>query len=300
MQKTVLSTADVARLFNVTETTVKRWADEGALKCQKTPGGHRKFVIKYVIEFAEKNNIEPLGALEMPLEEDGSSGLQLAVLERDVRKLAHEFVERLLTPGDSNLVHYLSYLYEHKIPLWQIYDDIIRLGFREIGSRWEEGALGIEQEHLASYRTLDALARLQTQIHLKEPNGRSALLSCPGDEQHEIGLRCLGYLLESEGWRVHYLGPRTPLGPLAHAIRDLHPTMVGISLTCSAEEKSRLGMFEELAAVARDAGAVTILGGRAALELDEVHRWFDVVASTARDLDQFLTMNPGARPLAGS
>jgi excisionase family DNA binding protein len=52
MQRTILSTADVARLFNVTETTVKRWADEGVLRCQKTPGGHRRFVIKYVVEFA--------------------------------------------------------------------------------------------------------------------------------------------------------------------------------------------------------------------------------------------------------
>ena len=277
---------------------MKRWADEGALKCQKTPGGHRKFVIKYVIEFAEKNNIEPLGALEMPLEEEGSSKLQLAVLERDVRRLSREFVERLLSPVDASLLHYLSYLYEHKIPLWQIYDDIIRLGFRDIGSRWEEGVLGIEHEHLASYKTLDALARLQSQIHLKEPNGRSVLLSCPGQEIHEIGLRCIGYLFEAEGWRVHYLGAQTPLIALARAIRSLHPTSVCVSVTAGAADDSQRTMLEELAATARDAGAIAILGGRAALELEEAHRWFDMVATSAHDLDQFLNVSSGARPVA--
>ncbi len=298
MQKTVLSTADVARLFNVTETTVKRWADEGALKCQKTPGGHRKFVIKYVIEFAEKNNIEPLGALEMTPEEEGSSKLQLAVLERDVRKLSREFVERLLSPTDSSLLHYLSYLYEHKIPLWQIYDDIIRLGFRDIGSRWEEGALGIEQEHLASHKTLDALARLQSQIHLKEPNGRSVLLACLGEEAHEIGLRCIGYLFEAEGWRVHYLGAQTPLIALVRAVRTMRPTAVCVSLTCASGPDFRHAMLEELAASAKDSGAIAILGGRAAAEQANVHQWFDVVASTARDLDQFLNVSPGGRPVS--
>ncbi len=298
MQKTVLSTADVARLFNVTETTVKRWADEGALKCQKTPGGHRKFVIKYVIEFAEKNNIEPLGALEMPSGEERSSKLQLAVLERDVRRLAREFVDRLLTPADASLPHYLSYLYEHKIPLWQIYDDIIRSGFREIGSRWEDGAIGVEHEHLASYRTLDALARLQSQIHMKDPNGRTALLSCPGDEGHEIGLRCIGNLLEAEGWHVQYLGARTPLSALVRSVRDLRPTAVCISVTSTVGIDERCAMLEEIAATTKDSGAVAVLGGRAASEVDKAHQWFDLVASTAHDLDQFLNIGPGGRTVA--
>ena len=126
MQKTILSTADVARLFSVTETTVKRWADEGTLKCQKTPGGHRKFVIKYVIEFAEKNNLEPTGVLQMPEREENTSRLQMAILERNAAVLAGEFVERLLTTEDAELTDYLSYLYEHKIPLWQIYDEVTR------------------------------------------------------------------------------------------------------------------------------------------------------------------------------
>ncbi len=289
MQKTVLSTADVARLFNVTETTVKRWADEGALKCQKTPGGHRKFVIKYVIEFAEKNNIEPLGALQMPLDEEHSSQLQLAVLERDVRKLSHEFVERVLAPFDPGVLDYLSYLYEHKIPLWQIYDDIIRLAFREIGSRWEEGVLGIEQEHLATSRTLDAIARLQSQIHLKEASGRSVLLACPGDELHEIGLRCIGNLFESEGWRVYSLGPRTPLSALIRAIRHIRPSTVCMSITQTMNPESGLGMLEEIAEASHDSGASAVIGGRSAAQLADLHHQFDVVAYSARDLDQFLT-----------
>ena len=295
MQKTVLSTADVARLFNVTETTVKRWADEGALKCQKTPGGHRKFVIKYVIEFAEKNNIEPLGALEMPMDEERSSRLQLAVLERDVHKLSSEFTDRLLSSDNEDLLHYLSYLYEHKIPLWQIYDDIVRLGLREIGSRWEEGTIGVEQEHRATYKTLDALARLQSQILVKDLNGRSALLACPGDELHELGLRCIGYLFEAEGWRVHYLGAQTPLSAVIRAVHELHPSAVCVSLTRTQQTGTQMESLKEVAGAAHDANAVAILGGRGALENADFHHWFDIVAATARELDHFLINGPAGR-----
>jgi len=288
MQKTVLSTADVARLFNVTETTIKRWADDGALKCQKTPGGHRKFVIKYVIEFAEKNNIEPMGALDMPPDEERSSWLQLAVLERDVRKLAHEFVRRVLSPGEPDLLHYLSYLYEHKIPLWQIFDDVIRLGLEEIGRRWEDGTLGIEDEHRASNEVLDALARLQSQIRMKAPSGKSVLLSCPGDEHHAIGLRCISYLFEAEGWQVHYLGAQTPLEAMVSAMHRVHPSAVCVSATHLGKKDFQVAVLRELAATVHETGAIAIVGGRAALEMSELHQDFDIVAGTSRDLDQML------------
>lgn len=38
-----LSVAQVARIFGVTEGTVRRWADESVLPAQRTLGGHRRF-----------------------------------------------------------------------------------------------------------------------------------------------------------------------------------------------------------------------------------------------------------------
>ena len=206
MQKTILSTADVARLFDVTETTVKRWADEGTLKCQKTPGGHRKFEIKYVVEFAEENKFDPVGALEFMREEKFSRRLQTSVLSRDYLVLAEEFVERALSTDEGNIFAYLSYLYEHKIAPWEIFDRVIRAGMHEIGERWSRGEVGVDQEHRASYRTLQALARLQGQVLRKPPTGKSSLLACVGEEVHDIGLRCTSYIFDSAGWEVHYLG----------------------------------------------------------------------------------------------
>ena len=195
MEIIVLSTADVARLFNVTETTVKRWADEGALCCQRTLGGHRKFLIKHVIEFAEKNNLEPLGVLKMPPGNQCTSQLQLAIMERDLPLLVDAFFERALSPERHNLAQFLSYLYEHKIPLWQIYDGIIKPAMQRIGEAWQQGKIGIALEHQATYATLDALSRLQARIHTKPSNGKTAILACLGEERHEIGLRCASYLI---------------------------------------------------------------------------------------------------------
>ena len=45
------STKELAQLFHADESTIKRWANGGKLRCFKTPGGHRKFTPQHVIEF---------------------------------------------------------------------------------------------------------------------------------------------------------------------------------------------------------------------------------------------------------
>ncbi len=45
-----LSRIEVARLFNVSPSTVTRWADAGKLKCIRTLGGHRRYETQSVLE----------------------------------------------------------------------------------------------------------------------------------------------------------------------------------------------------------------------------------------------------------
>lgn len=261
MHKTVLSTVDVARLFNVTETTVKRWADEGTLKCQKTPGGHRKFPVRNVIEFAESNKFEPTGALTMPDHDGLGSAIQVAILRRDFPELVRAFIQKALSPDRSDLHTFLSFLYEHRIQLWEIYDLVLRPGMAEIGELWVKGEIGISQEHRASYETLDALARLQAEILIKPQTRESVLLACLGDEVHEIGLRCASYLFEAEGWSTHYIGARTPSPAIVHAIGELKPSVVALSITHTSDPGQLRQDITDIAHAARSRNIQLILGG---------------------------------------
>lgn len=42
-QDSLLTPAEVARMFRVDAKTVTRWANEGRLSSIRTPGGHRRF-----------------------------------------------------------------------------------------------------------------------------------------------------------------------------------------------------------------------------------------------------------------
>ncbi|MGA9116955.1 MAG: cobalamin-dependent protein [Bacteroidota bacterium] len=262
MKKTILSTADVARLFSVTETTVKRWADEKVLSCRKTPGGHRKFQVKDVVEFSTRHHLEPTGALELGPADSLAPQTQAATLERDFGALAEVFLRRALAPGMPDLGRFLSYLYQHHIRLWEICDLVVRPAMRTIGEMWARGEIGVSHEHRASYQTMDALAGIRTEAAAKPPNGRSVLCACLDEETHEIGLRCAAALFESEGWQVQYLGARTPPEAVLTALRELRPDVVCVSVTVPSDPK---GLTEALRAVrsgARAQGAALIGGGQ--------------------------------------
>jgi len=81
--KKLLTPNDVAELLMVSPTTVRFWAQKGALKALTTPGGHRRFNMEDVEEFAASRG--------MRLQSD-SDTLRILVIDDDVA-LGHFLVE---------------------------------------------------------------------------------------------------------------------------------------------------------------------------------------------------------------
>lgn len=58
-RKTYLTPNEVAELLMVNPVTVRQWAARGLLRAVKTPGGHRRFLLSDVEEFARSRGAEP-------------------------------------------------------------------------------------------------------------------------------------------------------------------------------------------------------------------------------------------------
>jgi MerR family transcriptional regulator, light-induced transcriptional regulator len=288
MRKTILSTVDVARLFDVTVTTVKRWADDGTLRCHKTPGGHRKFPIKNVVEFAERHRLETIGVLELPRNDVHCGSIETALMNRDFPQLVDAFVEKALSPDRTDLYVFFSFLYEHQVALWEIFDNILRPGMTEIGLRWQRGEIGVNQEHRASYETLDALARLQSEVFVKPDSGKSVVLACPDEEMHEIGLRSISYTFEAEGWTTHYVGAGTPPDAIVDAVRELRPSIMALSVT-RVSDATRLSIgLREIIERVHALGVKIVVGGRGLPSEISGLGPIDAVLTSAHDVVDYL------------
>ncbi|HET8593273.1 MAG TPA: cobalamin-dependent protein, partial [Solirubrobacterales bacterium] len=93
--------------------------------------------------------------------------------------------------------------------------------------------------------------------------GPMAVLACPPDERHDIGLIGFGLMLRERGWRITYLGPDTPIETIATTVADLRPAAVVLA-GLSAERFEAVA--EEIESLARDA-RVLLAGAGADPEL---------------------------------
>ncbi len=78
----------------------------------------------------------------------------------------------------------------------------------DLGDLWSRGAITVGQEHFATAvitGRLHALAR-----GWDAGVGPRAVVACPSQERHDLGLLCFALALRNRGWRVWYLGADTP------------------------------------------------------------------------------------------
>jgi excisionase family DNA binding protein len=258
---TYLSTQEVAGLINVTETTVKRWADEGKIPCHKTLGGHRKFLLKDIVQFAEANVYPLSGTVTPPLPQRHAEALEFAVHAKNYQKIADLFYEEALKADRKALYEMLSYLCKHHISLTILADQVVRPAMTRLGDEWRAGNLNIDQEHMTSYAVLEALVNLNPELHRKPSRGLTAICACTEGDYHELGLRMLAYTLETEGWKVHYLGANTPFHTLRSVMKSTRPDLLCLSATILEGKKKLVGNIRSMGKTARAIGAAFVIGG---------------------------------------
>ena len=102
--------------------------------------------------------------------------------------------------------------------------DVVLPFLRDLGEQWARGRVTVGQEHFATAviaGRLHALAR-----GWDAGVGPRAVLACPSDERHELGLLCFALALRGRGWRVCYLGADTPADAIASVAGQLDAELI--------------------------------------------------------------------------
>ncbi|MEO8167510.1 MAG: cobalamin-dependent protein, partial [bacterium] len=257
----MISTQEVASMLNVAETTVKRWSDEGTVPCVRTPGGHRKFHLKDIVQFAETNGYTITGGEPPPMTKNQQERLAVGVHTKNYESIAEVFKEEALQADQKGLLELLLYLHKHQISFPTMADNVISPAFKKIGILWEQRRLEISQEHVASHTLAQALARMTSEIHKKEFNGMTAVCACPEGELHENGLRCVANTLEVEGFKVHFIGANTPFDTLMAFVKATKVDLVCLSLSELPKQSAFLPAIKKLKTLVNSHGGNLVLGG---------------------------------------
>ncbi|HET6978747.1 MAG TPA: B12-binding domain-containing protein [Pyrinomonadaceae bacterium] len=253
MRTARLTTKHVARLLNVSEATVKRWADDGVLASEKTVGGHRRFGIESVAQLRRESNLQ------------GEAETVAKGVKKNTRPLpsADDFGRSILAGDELEAGAMLvdAYLAHHSID--SIFETIVTPAMHQVGDLWFKGSVTVADEHLATRVALVALQMLRSVTAPHEPNGLTAIC-CGGEgDLHELPVHLVTLILESKGWKVIDLGANTPLFSLQEMVSRKRPQLVCISARTIADFERTAAEFVQLRRVANRLKAKIVLGGEA-------------------------------------
>ena len=227
-----LSTVDVGRLAGVGPTAVKRWADQGMLRCVKTGGGHRRFERGEVQRF--------LDSIRGPT--------------------ANSFVD-LLLHSDGLGVEARLLTERSRLGSWLSVAEMLGGALAELGERWRAGRVTILQEHVASERLARALARISDALPVS-PGAPRCMLACAEGDRHALGLSLVEVALREAGWETLWAGQDTPAIALADLAREKGAEMIAVSASAATDDAAGLRrQADVLGQACAAAGVALCLGG---------------------------------------
>ncbi len=181
----------------------------------------------------------------------------------DIEKLKEDYISGLLQ-GDRHRCRLLvKKALQEKMTLQELYEQVFAPAMVEIGRLWEMNEISIAQEHLATAITQSVISSFYEYLfsHKNKEYKGKMILTCVGDELHELGPRMLADLIEMEGWDVKYLGANIPVDAVFEMVVQEKPDLIGISATIEGNKEDIKKLVKRIKEY--DPGIPVMVGGLA-------------------------------------
>jgi len=258
----VLRIGEVSLRTDVAVATLRAWERRYALlRPARTAGGHRLYSEQDVARVREMSRLMSEGWAASAAARQASGAAvaattDAAATERDREQGASGLRQALTRAIDSMDAAAINAVVDDTFARFEIapaLDEVLLPVIRDLGDGWEDDAGVVAREHLATHTLRPRLHRL---IRTHGRDGRRVLVAAaPEHEEHDFGLLAGAAIASDAGWRVHYLGARTPSAALSNAVARVGAQAVVVA-TLFREHA------EEFLADPPDLGsAVLVLGG---------------------------------------
>ena len=256
--KQVLSPRELADAIGVSESSLKRWADDGLLVVSRTAGGHRRIAITEAIRFVRESGLPVLKPHVLGIRDPGA----VSALEAP-HAVTNDAVRQALLAGDAERARGLIMsLYLGGMSVAEICDGPIAGAMREIGELWKHGPEGIFVEHRASDVCVQALSHMRALLPPPPDNAPVAMGGSLDGDNHMLPSLMAAVVLASDGWRETNLGGNTPPEVFAIAAKQSGAKLVWISCSVDQSAEALMPRIRQVAAALEPTGATLTIGGR--------------------------------------
>jgi MerR family transcriptional regulator, light-induced transcriptional regulator len=252
------SPREVGKALGVSESSVKRWIDDGVIAASRTVGGHRRVTLREVVRFIRTSAMpvvrpEVLGLVVLETVRHGhptlgpENSLRQALLEGREEAVRAIVMSQYLA-GSSPAA---------------ICDGPIAGAMHGIGELWPRHPRGVVIEHRATDLCIQALGLLRALIPLPREGAPNAVGGAPAGDPYLLPSSMSSLVLAGEGWHAANLGPDLPFEDLVLAAEEEHATLAWLSVGSEAAGERLAREIAPLAERLARAGVRLVVGGRA-------------------------------------
>jgi len=279
--KHLLTPKQVAQAIGVSESSLKRWCDRGALSMVRTAGGHRRLALDDVVAFLRHSGHQIVRPELLGL--PPARGQSPATIER-----GREMVREALLAGEDAQCRRIALdLYLAGTSVCEIGDQVLAAAFHDIGDAWECGDISIYRERRGCEMAIHALHDLRGALPEPSLDAPRAIGGTLENDPYQLPTLMVELALREAGWQATSLGTLLPATTLIDAVRENKPRLLWLSVSSIQEPDKFLADFATLLAAATEQGTAVVVGGRALS--DEVRRQmnYNAYCDTLRHLVSF-------------
>lgn len=251
-----LSPRELARAIGVSESSVKRWSDQGLIPVERTAGGHRRLPIGGVIQFVRDSDMslvrpEVLGLPAAAGPETAAEGVQAEV----VAALAEGREERFRAV--------VFRLYLEGMGAAEICDRHVATAFDELGERWSHGRLEVYEERRGVEICRKVLHELGQAVPAPPPGAPRAVGGTLEGDWYGLPTSMVEIALREAGWDARSYGSSHPVETLLAALEQQAPRLFWLSVSWVGDRGTLVAAVDRLHAAAVERGTALVVGGRA-------------------------------------
>jgi len=281
--KKLVTPKQVAQAINVSESSLKRWCDQGLLTAVRTAGGHRRLAVDDVFQFLRKSGQQLVRPELLGL--PSNTGRTAAVEER-----ARDRLRDALIAGDEDQCRRIVFdLYLSGQSACEICDQVLAPALHDIGALWECGEVSVYRERRACETELKLLHELRMAIRAPPTDAPRAVGGTLECDPYRLPTSMIELVLREQSWQATSLGTRLPAATIAEAVRDNKPKVLWLSVSSIESVPEFLQEYSLLHSVASETGAAVVVGGRALTAEIRQQMTYSAYCDTLRHLVSFAT-----------
>jgi MerR family transcriptional regulator, light-induced transcriptional regulator len=258
MLQRFLSPKELAQAIGASESSVKRWVDEGLIAVVRTGGGHRRIALSEAIRYIRNAGLPVVQPNFLGLADLGT--VPRAAADRAESQAA---LIEALRAGRAEEVRGLTlsaYLAGRDVA--ELCDGPLADAMHAVGDLWKHGAEGIYIEHRATNLCMQALYLLHTVFARPAADAPVALGGALEGDPYLLPTLMCATVLAAAGWREINLGPNLPLAALGSAVTAHRPRLVWLSCSVDTVAREREREVRKMGRALDEEGVRAVVGGR--------------------------------------